>query len=637
MLWPGAILPLLAAASASAQLSPVCVSKQRWVDGKLVQVPCADEAPARTPDGRPGGVRGRFWTIHDWKAERVQKLTLPIVASKAYSEVTEHVRDEDPPEVRRPVAAVLPRGAARLRELTEGMKAFERRAHGLNDHHEQGACLAQRSRAAADALKRYALGDAGWRGFVVPWGLEESSDGAVCVADAPMRLDGPLLSAHAAYLREALPLLMELEARTAAARSDVLAFLASAPKAEPAAPQRRPAKRKSDLRARARELAQAAGLNEAAREAPAALLAAAGTAAAESARSAEPALGGRRADPASVSAAAEELASIRTQLIALGGDAPPVAARVPGPGDPWVAIPRQAVSAYRDAAAAAKRGDAEGALAPALVAVQTAPAWAEARWGFSLAKEAAATGRRPDPQALRDAADLYEGYAQTAWPDDGRREVALKRAQELRSLAGDIARPPIRVTRQRTVVSRTYRRVPLGRPRLFWDAAGGSFGGGFSELHALRVAYFPRSWGAAGAGFTAVARYRTPFAVAVAGGRERAVVDALLPVEVVWSPLNLRFWKNTTLSPMLFASYAPLARFHTATLKGSLKAGPVFEGGLRMPCGALAGLRASWVRMSVPDAVASGSNPPYRGFAQSRFYVALDLFLGAMLAEPKVR
>lgn len=624
-----ALAAFLASAPASAEIPGVCVSGQRWDGDKWVTEKCRHDKPDRTPGGAGGGGFGPLWTSHDWEAAHVARLTLPIVASKTYSEETEFIRSEDPPTVRRAVKELHARRARRLRELTEGMKAFVRRAHGLNDPREQGACVAHRARAAADALRNFGLGNSGWKGFVVPWGLEESADGAVCLPGASMRLDDRLLEAHSRYLREAQRLLAELGGEAATLRADILRLQAALPKPVSEAPAKKP-KRRQNLLARAQALAREAGVG------PEGVRAAAVIAAAQSSA----VLGERNVSAAAVDAAASDLRELRAELRAAGGD--PAAAEASSaqaaPGAPWVAIPRLAALAFRDAGVAAAAGDPAKSVGSALVAVQTAPAWAAASWSYCLAKEAAAASPgRPAPADLKDAASHYEGFAAVGWHEDDRGREALKRADELRVLAAYLEQPPVTVTRRRTKVARTYVSVPLGRPSLFWDAAGGSFGGAFRELHALRLTYFHPAFKSVGFGFTAIARYWTPFEATVAGARERAVVDALFPVEAAWSPLNVRFWRNATLSPQVFLSFTPVARFHSQTLKGSLAAGPVREAGLRIPLGAFAGLRASWLSVKVADAGASGSTPAYRGFDETRFNLGVDLFLGAMLSVPKGR
>ncbi|MBI3298838.1 MAG: hypothetical protein HYZ75_11780 [Elusimicrobia bacterium] len=616
-----------AALPATAGMAGVCLSGQRWDGDKWVTERCLDEKPDRNLGGTSG--LGSLWTSYDWEAAHVPKLTLPIVASKTYSEETEFVRREDPPAVRRAVKELHARRARRLRELTEGMKEFVRRAHGLNDPREQGACIALRSRAAADALQSYGQGDSGWRGFVVPWGLEESADGAVCLPGASMRLDDRLLGAHSRYLREAQALLADLAGEAAQLREDVLRLQVTLAQPIPATKAKKP-KRRLNLLARAQALAREAGVG------PAGVRAAAVVTALRSSA----VLGESKESAAAVDAAAADLRELREELRPGAGGAAQAgasSARV-GPGEPWVTLPRIAALAYRDAGAAAAAGDPAKAAGSALAAIQTAPAWSAPRWSYCLAKEAeAAAPGRPSPADLKAAALNYEGFAGVAWFKDDRGGEALKRAAELRALAADLEQPPVSVTRRRTKVTRTYVAVPLGRPSLFWDAAGGSFGGAFRELHALRLTYFHPAFKSVGFGLTAIARYWTPFEATVAGAKERVAVDALLPVEAAWSPLNVRFWRNSTLSPQVFLSFTPLARFHSETLKGSLKAGPVREAGLRVPFGAFAGLRASWLAMKVADAGASGSNPAYRGFDETRFNLALDFFLGAMLSAPKVR
>ena len=106
-------------------------------------------------------------------------------------------------------------------------------------------------------------------------------------------------------------------------------------------------------------------------------------------------------------------------------------------------------------------------------------------------------------------------------------------------------------------------------------------------------------------------------------------------MEAAWSPLNVRAWQNTTVSPQVFVSYTPLARFNAPGLGGALKASYVREAGLRVPLGALVGLRASWLDVKVPSSAADGSHPAVQGFSESRLRVSADIFFGLMLARPK--
>lgn len=623
---------LLLPTAAVAQMSGRCVAGNVWDGSRQVDLGCPQEGGPTNRTGRGGS--GSLWASYDWHAPDVSKLTLPIIAKRTYRDETEFVRQDDPPEVRRAVAALHKRRSARLRELTASIKAFARRAKGSADPREMGGCLASLGRGMADQLRRHGPSGVAWRYYAAPWGLVEDVDAPVCPGSRGLRLDAPLFKAYDEYVRAARALLSDLTLETQAERERILALLAAAPPEPPPAPKA--AKRKRNILARARELSRQAGADAGPQTLRAAAVAAAGLEAAQLASAHTELLGGSAAHAEGLRAAAADLRELRRDLrAAIGQDPPPAEVAYSGPALPPVAVSKAAAEALAGAGEAAASGDAAFVGERARLALAAAPRWPLARWLAAAAADAEAGAVR-SPQAARDAAHLYEGYAESAPPDDPLRAEALKRSAELLRLTEDLGRtaPPTTRTR-RIVASRTPMRLPLGTPVLFWDIGGGSFGGPVRDLHALRLTYFHPRLKSLGFGFTAVTRYWTPFEATIGGTREKAVVDALLPVEAAWSPLNVHAWRNTTVSPQVFVSYTPLARYNAPGLGGPLKASYVREMGLRVPLGALVGLRASWLDVKVPDSAADGSHPAVQGFSESRFRVSADLFFGFMLAHPK--
>lgn len=648
-------LVLAALASPARPIPGICLSSPEK---------CANVERPRDDARRPGSSGFDLWTSYDWDAPDVATLRLPILSPQRYEYVTDHY--EDAPQFTRAVNRLRAQRAGMLNSLTEAVKKLERRAGSANTAEQQRSCLDHLTHRGANALGAVPTSRLSYD-LVTPADLESAGANASCLGSPlpPMGLDGALMSAHARYLERVISLLALFDdALNAAAselsmarkkRAETIALKAAAaeetegeaPQQPPEpAPQPRttfppPKEKRSYLRE------SQALLGQTARDADAlskdGLDRAVGDAGRAGRRHAN-LLAAAHPDAARIAAAADELADIERGLREVMGKGPSENAalragtRPPAPRGAPVIVPAAAAAAFADAARAVRSGDIPEAQSKATAAAAIMPSWPDPAWVRARAEHIGlADAARPTPQDAARASDSYTGFLILAGPDDPRRAEAERALDDLRALRAAISLPALPVTVRRKLDSPERAGLPLGRPYLYWDIGGGSFGGTVSELHALRVVYFPPALKSVGLGATAIARYRTPFEVLVSGVREKATVDALFPVEIRYSPLNIKVWRNTTLSPQLFASYAPAARFHTDTLDSSLHASNVREMGLRVPFGAFAGLRASWLSAKVSDAAANGLTPAYRGFNETRFSVGMDLFFGCMLAEPLKR
>jgi hypothetical protein len=302
-------------------------------------------------------------------------------------------------------------------------------------------------------------------------------------------------------------------------------------------------------------------------------------------------------------------------------------------------LPPEALERLEAARRAAARSRWDEAAAAASEAWEHAPWSADLEWLRAVAIETRALSEAsPSPEDMGAAGEAYFRFRGRHFTD-GRAEEAGKRQQRLGSWATALRLKPVRSTRrvESSRLARGNRPLPivLGAPNLYLDLGGATVGGRVTELHALKaVVFIPRA--RLGFGAAAFSRHRTPFEMSVDGLSERADLNSLLPLEVVFAPLNVKAFGNTVISPQLYYGICPWSFPSSKTLSmGNSAAGAVVQDmGVRVPLGALAGLRAGWLKAVSRGGEIGHGGRSYGGFRGSAVYAGVDLYLGAMFGLP---
>lgn len=183
-----------------------------------------------------------------------------------------------------------------------------------------------------------------------------------------------------------------------------------------------------------------------------------------------------------------------------------------------------------------------------------------------------------------------------------------------------------------------------GRPCVYIDLAGGSWGGEIREAHAGKfVGFIPRY--RLGVGFAFYSQYDTPFTSRFTDGAvtttEKIVTKAWFPLEVVLAPVNIKsWWGNTVISPQLYWTYsgwgakARSRAFFSKSYFTNVYDAKIMEYGLRVPLGAFVGIRAGQLSVQASSQNSAEGDFSYQGFKESRSFFAVDAFLGGMFGIP---